>query len=521
MPQLKRPILESDQAVVRPIVFGVLEDIKHRIFLPHEIKVQFNGDQDATFQPGTAISNKGEQYRFPETSKLTIEVSERLIDDLRSTTFTYQPEHIPLWLNDALEVEMRPIYASVELVISIRYRVNSRSEARRFYDFMMMKLRDRDDTTFHDIKYGISLPLVYTEILKEIHRLQELQAGYGETFEEFFNKGVKLGYTEETDQAGKNVLGVFADTQSRCLGFFDIPDTPDKAVKEEGTDAYMVEFPYTLRYEKPMDVYFRYPIVIHNSVLSSRYRPKTRMMLESDKLTERSVSMNAFTYFDGTRDFKSDVMSYPGRTIPDFDEFVPRSVPDFTKRVFTILVLLGEEDLTVPLMNLNDLEHESIGMKLADAVKNAIVSESPWITNYRKSIFHLGFYKGRIMQAENLLEIDEDFNIRYTGSLDEFSKRKYYHLRLSMITDLSILDDDAKNRLKLMPDLIGPYLDYVLPNGITPPEFGLIGDQVDPKDWGSIVDITTQYNNPDFFIAIGQARKLRTVQHAVLSATRR
>ena len=521
MPQLKRPILESDQAVVRPIVFGVLEDIKHRVFLPHDIKVQFNGDQEATFQPGTALSNRAEEFRFPETSKLTIEISERLIEDLRSTTFTTQPEHIPLWLNEALETEMRPIYASVELLITIRYRVNSRSEAVRFYDFMMMKLRDRDDASFHDIKYGFSLPLVYMEILKEIHRLQELQAGYGETFDEFFTKGVRLGYTEETDQAGKNVLGVFAETQSRCLGFFDIPDTPEKAVKEEGNDSYLVEFPYTLRYEKPMDVYFRYPIVIHNSVLSPRYRPKTRMMLEGDKLTERSVSMTAFTYFDGTRDFKSDVMSYPGRTIPDFDEFVPRSVPDFTKRVFTTLVLLDTEDVSKPLMNLADLEHESIGMKLSDVVKAAIVSESPWITNYRESVFHLGFYKGRIMQAENLLVVDDEFNIRYTKPMDENSKRQYYHLRLSMITDLSILSDEARDRLKHMPDLLGPYLDYVLPNGVVPPDFGLIGDQVDPKDWGNIVDTTTQFNNPDFFVALGQTKKLRTVQYAVLTANQR
>lgn len=486
MPKIKRAIPESDQLVVRPIAIGIIQEIMiDRLALPADTKINYPGYTETVAQPHGFISNPHEPNRFPTTDKVVLEVTENYIEDLLPSVSTDGRDNVPMWLNDDLEIGMYPIYASMEMRFSIHYRAKNKTDARRFYDMMMLKLPDREDTWLHTINYSYSMPEAYMVILKGIHELVEKQEGYGEDFETFFAKWVNPRYGMLTDQVGKNTLGVFSETQQRCIGYFDDPIAPDWGSRKDETDVWEVVFPYVLRYEKPKDVFFSYPIVIHNSVLSKKYRGTSGQERTKDHLQSRTKSMSHLKQFESMESAYGTPNEPPGRYFPLFDEFIPRNVPQNTIRVFTTLVLLDDEKPNL-LMNIKDLEAPSFGLKLSDCIKDYIRKECQYVTTPRQSIVQIGLYMGRNLMDGRFIQVDEDLNIT---SIMPLSKRQYYHIRVSLLTDFTYLTEAARARLRKYPCVVQNTLDYILPEQAKKPDVKVILGEIIPSNLDDIAEV--------------------------------
>lgn len=464
MPKLQRPIPESDQAIVRPIVIGLIQEVLiDRMALPSDMQINYPGYTEAVPQPHGFISNKYEPNRFPTSDKIKVEVTENYVEDWLPSVATNTPEQIPLFLNRDLEVEMRPIYSSMELRFAITYRAKGKTDARRFYDRMMLNIPNREDTWLHTLNFHFSMPAAFEVILKEIHRMTEAVDGYGDDWDTFLAKWVNPRYGRLTDQAGKNTLGVFSETQQRCIGFWDLSTVPDFGGKQNETDIWEIEIPYVLRYEKPKDVYLSYPIVIHNQVV--KYREKAGFQRLSDHQTTRTWSMKHLQSFEAMENVGKRDSDFPGRYFPLFDEFMPRMVAENTKRVFTTLVLLDTDPTSadpLKLMNVLDLEEEQFGMILSPCIKEFMASEREFITKARRSALHLGLYMGRELMDPKFIEMDEDLNIRLTQPMP---LRRYYHIRFGLTTDLTYIDPAAQARLRAKPCAMEHIIDYILPEG--------------------------------------------------------
>lgn len=486
MPKIQRPILESDQSVSRAIAVATVQEILiDRLGLPADMNINYPGYADTVAQPHGYISNKYETIRLPTTDKIFIEITENYVNDWLPAMVTKQPEQIPLFLNRDLEIEMRPIYASVEMKFTIHYRAKNKTDARRWYDYMIMKIPNREDTWLHTLQYSFAMPESYMVILREIHRLQEAVAGYGEDFDTFFQKWVNPRYGLLTDQAGKNTLGVFKETQMRCLGFFDIGSEPDFGQRKDETDVWEVEIPYVLRYEKPKDIHFMYPISIHNQILSKKFRNETGFQRLQDHQQSRSWSMAHLKSFESMQNVNPVYQDFPGRYFPTFDEFMPRNVPERTMRMVTTLVLLPTDDQVAAgmdpnlLMNLTDLEADSYGFQFSDCMKQFMASEAQYVTKPRQSAVNVALYMGRLLVDPTWIRMDENLNIYSTQPLN---KRKVWHLRISVTTDLTYITEDAKARLRnarcafdqivqyIAPTTAGNYrpCDNIIANGLTP-----------------------------------------------------
>lgn len=507
MPKLERGLDATDQLIVRPIAVGIIQEVLvDRMGLPASTKVNFPGYAETVALPRGLISNPNEDTRFPTTNKITIEVTENYVEDWLNSVQTKQPEHIPSFLNTELEVELRPIYASMEMRISIHYRAENKTDARRFYDFMMTKLPNREDTWIHTLNYSYGIPEVYMVILKEIHRLTELQAGYGDSFEDFFNKYVNPRYGQLTDQAGKNTYGVFSETQTRCIGYFDYSQVPDFGSKKDSTEVWEIEIPYVLRYDKPKDMYMSYPITIHNSVLSSKYRGTKGMDRMEDYQQSTTMSLGKMTAAAKTYDLGKLYKNFPGRYYPLFDEFMPRNIVDNSVRIFTTLVLLNQETDPDPLllMNITDLEDPQYGLMLNDCIKNFMKEHHAVLTDPRQSPIVVSLYMGRLLMDSSFITVDENLNIRSTIPLN---KRKYYHIRVSMLNDLRYLNQEGTNRLKQNYCVLRNLLEYVSPENSQIPQLEIKNGFV--HNYDSIVD---WLNGKRYF------HHMRTVQNTKITA---
>lgn len=463
MPKVQRPILESDQSVSRAIAVATVQEILiDRMGLPADMTINYPGYTDTVAQPHGYISKKNESVRFPSTDKIFVEITENYVQDWLPAMVTKQAEQIPLFLNRDLEVEMRPIYASVEMKFTIHYRAKNKTDARRWYDYMIMKIPNREDTWLHTLQYSFSMPEAFMVILKAIWQMTENVAGYGDTFDEFFQKWVNPRWGVLTDQTGKNTLGVFKESQCRCIGFFDIGAEPDFGQRKDETDVWEVEIPYVLRYEKPKDIHFMYPIVVHNQILDKKYRNEEGFQRLKDHQTSRSWSLAHLKSFESMQNVGAPYNDFPGRYFPTFDEFMPRNVVDKTMRMVTTLVLVGDEPDGEPnlLLNLADLESPSYGFKFSDCMKQFIASEAQYVTQPRNSAVNVSLYMGRNLMDPSWIRVDENLNVWSTKTLN---KRRYYHVRVSVSTDFTNLTEDAKARLRAQRCAFDQIVDYIAP----------------------------------------------------------
>lgn len=516
MPQIKRPIPESVQSVVRPIALGVVQDILvDRLGLPIDMVINFPGPSETVAQATGLISNKLEQVRLPTTDKIFLDISERPIDFLTNGNVVDHPEHIPLFLNQELEVEMRPIYVSMEMRLTIRYRAKNKTDAKRWYDYMLTKLPIKEDTWLHTLKYSFGVPEAFMVILKEIYRLTELQAPNGDTWETFSNKWFNPRFGILTDQVGKNEYRAFSDTQDRCLGFFDIGLEPDFGNKKDESDVWEVEIPYVLRYEKPVDVHFTYPIVIHNTVLSTKFRDSVGFERLQDKQSSRTWSMTHLKSFEAMENVGRPYNDNPGRYFPLFDEFRPRMVPPNTIRVFTTLVLQVDDETSADplfLMNLLDLEDDSFGLVFSDCIKLYLKEETSYLTKYGQSGLHLTLFRNRNPMSGDFIEVDADMNVRLTKPL---SKRAYYHLRLSILTDLTHLSEDAQLRLRKKRCALENILDYISPEGKVHPEIPMTYDRVNKPWFDNYIQVIKEQNRDQS--SLSTMNMMKTVQYTSIN----
>lgn len=486
MPKHELPIPETDSLITRVVAIAVIQDVLiNRMGLSANTPIAFPGYAETVSQPRGLLSNKYEDERFPTGNKLSIEVTENYVEDWLPAVRTSQPEQIPSFLNRDLELELRPIYASMEMRISLHYRADNKTMARRFYDFMMMKIPKREDTWMHTIDYSYGIPEVFMAILKEIHRLTELQEGYGDSFEDFFNKWVNPRYGMLTDQVGKNEYGTIAETQTDVIGFFDIGPTPDFGGKKDETDVWIIEIPYVIRFDKPKDMYMSYPITIHNSVLSNKYRGDAGMPRTEDYGLSRPKSLAMMKSVGGAFKAGRNYSDFPGRYFPLFDEFLPRNIPPNTMRVFTALVTLANDDADDPLLllNLTDLEDPSFGFVFNDCVKQYISDNHQGVTKDRGAAITVSLYMGRLLMHEDFISVDADLNVRLTRPM---SKRRYYHVRVAICTDLTYLVASASDALRKNPCMLANLIEYVMPENTMSPKIEVGGGVVKPNNYDMI-----------------------------------
>ena len=188
----------------------------------------------------------------------------------------------------------------------------------------------------------------------------------------------------------------------------------------------------------------RYPTMIHQQVLSSKYQPTDAAYSYQNKWKLFSTTNRALSNFEvDTSDLRR--LGNRGLNIPAYDHFQPSSFPLATVKVATIMVALSESDKR-SLVNIKELGNYNFRQAVLDFMCE---SEYPYMCTLYGSIFQLHLYSGSSIMEQSTIEMDADGNIYATEDLD---LRKTYHLRISLVANWDYLSDAALRRLKAYPD---------------------------------------------------------------------
>ncbi|MFL9998861.1 hypothetical protein [Paraburkholderia sediminicola] len=433
MPKILCNVPDTQESILRPVVLDITRQIFASTAIPKDIQILFPGDLDRGQQPGASINHKdAETTRFPFNSRMSVLVTEEYLADRMLVNASFRPENNFIFRDGRIDTSIRPVYSGTQVTISFRYRAKDRTEAIRWRDAIRNRTSMNREQFVHDITYHYLIPLEQMVILKEIHRMREACAPYGEDWDQYFSDCRTTRATLLTNQAGAQGRWGIRETQLRVQGWFDFQGVPEAGAKEDDADTWTISFDYHFQYDKPLACAMYYPLMVHNQLLAQKFRPGPDEMppdQEERHLRSYGLSAKMFSVFE------SGGALYPltapsGYAIPGFDEFVPASVIPSTLRIFTTLIGLDPANLRV-LMNLNDTGGAGV---IAPEIVDCLASEWAYMTQPLQSVFLVSLYQGADLVDPRFLAMDRELNITSTVDLD---LRKTYHVRFALYQDWS------------------------------------------------------------------------------------
>ncbi len=455
MPNIRYTVPNTKESVLRPIVLEIVRQLEWLTLIGTKTPITFPDEHETQYQPGSTIDDKPhEQGSISSDRRIYIEVDEDYDPANIYATAVAAEEHIPIFVDDKLGITMKPIYSPTNVRIAFRYKARSKTAALRWRDDIRTRTSTMRDINVHSVSYHYLIPEQFLDILKEVHRLRENQGGYGEDWPTYMASNGSTRITRVGNMSGQqSAIGV-AETQTRIVGYFDFEYAPDKGDKEDDTPSWVTTFTYTLRFDKPIEVNLKYPAVIHNQVLSTKYRPDAQAFDEDQQWRSYSKSAANFKHFE-MQDQHKGVNGFPTTlAIPRFDEFLSDSIVSGTYGVFTALCGVTPTEKR-ELLNLKELVDANLHPEIIRFLEE---SEWPYICKPYASILHCSLYRGFHLASHGNMECRANLDIY---SKVDLSIRTSHRIRFSIVDDIGLLDPAALERLRRYPgviDLIFKYL---------------------------------------------------------------
>lgn len=486
MPKIFLPVNETAESVLRPVVLDITRRLLKDTGIPSDTRILYPGDFQAALIPGTSINpetaatnpDNKDTIRLASASQVTIDVQETYPEAELLNSAVHVNENLFIFKDLKLETSIRPVYTSSEVVINVRFRARDKASAERWRDEIRARIAMRREGAMHEVKYHYLIPAEMLIILQEIHRMRETVAPYGEDWETYFANNSSKRVHELTNQSGSVKRLAVAETQQRIQGMFDFTGMPEKGEKDADAATWTISFAYKFFYQKPIGCSMFYPLMVHNQFLDQKYRPtdEEQPPYSADtKIQQATLSGLSMSIFEAnTQAYRRSHLR--GYAIPSCDEFLPVTVLPATMRIYTALTMLDLEPGGNPrfMLNLADNGYLEFDPEVLAFMKK----EAQYMGKEYRSVFALSLYEGINIAGSEKLMVDPDLNVFSTIDLDP---RKYYHVRLALVTDWEYLTRDAWERLRNAGPVlikliaaIGPWAidrgltNCILPNGVVP-----------------------------------------------------
>lgn len=441
MPRIKLMVPETDSTIVRPVVNEIARQLMDMTGISQDTaQIFYPRESGKIAQPGSTLTGDALPNTLPFDEKVAIEVQEEYLEDSLAGISVHRPENRLIFLDNDLDTVLRPVYVMSTMTLNFRYRAVDETKAMQWRDEIYMRMALLEQPHLMQVSYNFAIPDAMVIILQEIHKLREATNGYGQDWPTYFNDNSSKLLSVLSNLAGQEKVLAMSETQVRIPAVFDFAGAPEKGNREDGGEAWTISFSYKFQYAKAIACEMVYPLVVHNTPLPDIFGKSYSPNDPNRQLVSFSASSGALAQFE-VGSWLQPEATRQGYSIPAFDEFIPHYRMPNTQRVFTAIVLIDEQNPEV-LMNLSNIDPE---FELRPDVLAFLKDEAPSLAKPYMSLFHVSLYRNLDLLPHTALEVDFNLNVKATRLL---SLRNYYHVRLSMVTDLRQMDRDALDRAR-------------------------------------------------------------------------
>ena len=448
MPSVSVPLNGTDQTVTRTVTLDVVRKLQEITGIDLASKIIFPGITEKMQQPGSSIDDGDRSAQLLDERSLQVSCVEEV--DMDSISFINRMARIenqPIFIDAETGVEIKPVYVKTNLKISVRYRTHSLTEIRRWRDSIYSRYAEGKDINYHDITFSYMVPNPYIELLTVIHSLWKSDTPpYTQNFDNYFKHRCTNSMTSIANPSGTQQDIVVTETRTRLIGSFEFVGVPDPYEKDGQSNGFLINFNYNICYSKPTMMVMKYPVVINNKMLPSRYVVFNNNTPDPNKIPNqiRSVSMQALKHLEGGGPDDLVNQSNQVMTVPRGDEFILNMTTIHgIAPLMTVLCLVDSDGLG--LLNLNQIPNVSINQDILDFLSQ---SEYQYVCDSYQSVYNITHYVGGFPTKTYGLTCDANLNIKATIPLN---LRVQNRIVFSVVTDLTLLSVNSIERLKTYP----------------------------------------------------------------------
>lgn len=445
-----------ETSVSRPVTLDIADQVMEILQIPKDTRIVFKGDSDSVYQSGSLVKDSSNptsttgntnHVQMAANSQLSIEVTERFMEEYLGTFAVNQPEHTPFFHDDKLGITAKIVYIPTEVSINFKYKSRSKSLTDKIRHDTWARVNNLRDVNLHTVTYTVPVSDAFINVIRYLHALRENVAGYGESFNDYFLSYASPALTQISRLNGKNPNYSLQETATRILGLFDFTGAMEKAEKDSEGSTYTLDFSYKFTYEKPSNQVLKFPVAIHNQLVDRRLVDHDSPNITEKKKTFYSSSIKHMRQWeiDNVLDQLVDTVSYI--TIPSYDDIIYDNHVSGTRTLFSAICAVDDATPKL-LLNLNDLGSFHFNEDILNFIK-----EEEWKYIYKpyQSFLHISHYRNSFLTRHDSVTVDRDLNFQSSSNLD---KRVINRVRLSIAKNILDVDHRVIQRLLKYPKIL-------------------------------------------------------------------
>lgn len=454
MPKTKHALHSLDETILKPIVIIATGDIKRYLGIVSDVWTIYD-TKDALSKHKNPLGNV-ESNNTTTTETITIKYTEEPEDDNELALASIRPDMHPVYIDPDIGAHFIPIMHNNKVSINFNYSNKSKTKVQAIIN--KLRLRTSDDGMYirHNLEYSYIMPYFTLELLSHINDLKNIREDVGSVLEldTYINSTFddRADFLNSIDGDTRKTNLIIREKQIEVQGY--ITDSLHKMIPDydEATNTWFINFNYEFIYNKPISLLLKYPIMVYNSLIASKFRTfvKDNMPVRG---AFRTYGSSGLVGMFGLRKLSLDLSeSKYYLTIPKTDDIVLSDPPSFTARMFSVLVKLDPDNLT-SLFNIRELP----GLAFKENVIQFILEcEREFITKLHESMFYIELYKNDVRDNEAGLYLEEDGMLRTHNPM---SLKATYRVMFSVVTDLNMISPEARERIRkcinrIMADVI-------------------------------------------------------------------
>lgn len=434
-----------ETTVIRPIAINAVEDIKRLISLNNNVYTSYDEKDNIYKTKNGSGKLSGQLNSQDEFVKVTYDITNS-VDNHELILTVVNPETIPIYLDNDISSQALFINHKRYLNISFTYGTNSESKINAMVNRLRLMTSSDSMYSTHNLEYVIPLPEWFYGVLNEMNTLKNKRLVEKLDFDQYLAKTFDNRLLLMNDHGGEASKSNYAirEVQLAALGAI-MDDLASIKADPIGNGKFTLTFNYRIELELPVSLQVIYPILVFNSRISKKYRTFIEEKGFIDKGVRTYGSRGIYDIIDRPR---GNLTLQKGKyylTIPKEDNIVLPLPPPNTVRLFSVLIMVDENDLR-NLLNIKDLGLISFKDSI---LKLLLEQERGYINDLYSSIFNFELYMDGFRSKIRLL-LDELGNLRTELDL---SLMKTYRLVVNIVADTDFLLRQAKERLKAYVEL--------------------------------------------------------------------
>lgn len=444
MPHARVPLPDVYESVTRKVIVDVTSQLARIMNLPEGTDVLFPGNEKSVpLNDGVFGNCCGAGVKYDPQERVVITYDEAVDDGYTLSTNVYNNQNAPIFHDELRQIRLAPIRRFVDVRIDIEYQAPGIVVVQRWIDDMRARISAGGAELTLDAQFGYQLPDKVWTLLKHLYdTMQASEFPIALEYPQWLEQNWKWATTELTTLYGTLPEVTIPEHQYNLIGWFDITSSPQPPQSaSDNTGRYTAQLSYFFRYERPAELFCKYPMIVHQRPIDKLWRPTTPYYIYRDVLRKVSRMQEAF-------DMSFVLMNHgyiPWIQHPDTDDWTTDDIPTGRFTFFSGLLSLSCPDpqRLLDLTKMGRYKFRCYFLEYFSQVGQRAIGPT--------SLFEFRLYKNN-EYSRIPLEIEPGTTIvRSTQPLDP---QAVYHLQLSINTNFGQIDRKNWDCLRRYPTLV-------------------------------------------------------------------